>query len=278
MDRSGVATEPGPPSHLTAQFRCPKVASKPVYARGCPRMHASACARSRPPQTMRDLATQGKRPRTRLASLSVSGGVTRPRRKAWTSSPRRRDELKRHFSAVVAALIALSVGGGEGSAQAAGATSPPSRSESHHPAAAVDARAGHHTGVARRADWSTGPVAFWSGYSQRGGSLKVREVQRTLRALDYRPGLIDGLFGPLTERAVLRFQRAEGLESDGIVGPHTLRRLRVRVDRDRPTTSSPGSRSRSPDRPTGAPRPKARPARLPPPSLPSPRIPAPTVG
>jgi glycosyltransferase XagB len=166
---------------------------------------------------------------------------------------------------VVAALIALTVAGGEGSAQAAGTTSPPSRSESHHPAAAVDARAAQHR-VARRADWSAGPVAFWSGYSEPGGSPRVREVQRTLRALRYRPGPIDGLFGPMTERAVLRFQRAEELEPDGIVGPHTLRRLRVRVDRDRPTARSPESRSRSPDRPNVAPSRETRPAPAPTPA------------
>jgi cellulose synthase/poly-beta-1,6-N-acetylglucosamine synthase-like glycosyltransferase/peptidoglycan hydrolase-like protein with peptidoglycan-binding domain len=168
---------------------------------------------------------------------------------------------KAHSLAVGGVIVVLSIGGG--TAQAAGTTSPPSRSESHPGAAAVHARTGHDARVARRADWSAGPVAFWSGYSQRGGSLRVREVQRTLRALGYRAGPIDGLFGPLTERAVLRFQRAEALTPDGIVGPRTLRRLRVRAGRDRPTADSPKSRSPSPDRPRGAPSRETRPAPAP---------------
>jgi cellulose synthase/poly-beta-1,6-N-acetylglucosamine synthase-like glycosyltransferase/peptidoglycan hydrolase-like protein with peptidoglycan-binding domain len=182
------------------------------------------------------------------------------------------------FSAIVAALIALAIGAADGSAQAATTTAPPSGRESHYPAAAVRLRAGHPAHAARRADWSGGPVAFWSGYSQSGGSLRVREVQRILQALDYRPGPVDGLFGPLTERAVVRFQRAEALEPDGIVGPHTLGRLRVRADPDRPTASSPKSRSRSPNGPTVTPSPKTRPAPAPIPAPAEPAKPGPDNG
>jgi glycosyltransferase XagB len=240
-------------------------------------MRASACAHSKHAANKRDTANRGSA--LGLAGHPYAFWRRDPSiRKAWTSSPRRRDNLKGHFSAVVAALLALSVGGGEGSAQAAGTTSPSSRSESHHAAAAVHPRPAHHIRAARRADWSAGPVAFWSGYSQPGGSLRVREVQRALRELDYRPGPVDGLFGPLTERAVIRFQRAEALEPDGIVGPHTLRRLRIRVDRDRPTTSSPKSRSRSPDRPTVAPTPETRPAPAPTPTTAEPADPGPDRG
>jgi glycosyltransferase XagB len=61
----------------------------------------------------------------------------------------------------------------------------------------------------------------------------------------------------------LRFQRAVALEPDGIVGPRTLRRLRVRADRDRPPAGPPNSRSRSRDRPNVAPSRKTRPAPAP---------------
>ena len=60
-----------------------------------------------------------------------------------------------------------------------------------------------------------------------GGSRRVREVQLSLRRLDFPPGPIDGLFGPLTEHAVLAFQRSRALRADGIVGPLTLHTLRL---------------------------------------------------
>jgi Putative peptidoglycan binding domain len=55
---------------------------------------------------------------------------------------------------------------------------------------------------------------------------QVRELQRALTALGYSPGAADGSYGPATERAVARFQRASGLTADGIFGPKTLRALR----------------------------------------------------
>jgi glycosyltransferase XagB len=76
-----------------------------------------------------------------------------------------------------------------------------------------------------RAGWSAGPVTLGTGFV-RGTSERVREVQLSLRRLGYSPGPIDGLFGPLTEHAVLAFQRTHALEADGIVGPRTLHGLR----------------------------------------------------
>ena len=52
----------------------------------------------------------------------------------------------------------------------------------------------------------------------------VRIVQQQLQGID--PNLSDdGFFGPLTNRAVRRFQRANGLEVDGLVGRNTWRAL-----------------------------------------------------
>ena len=48
----------------------------------------------------------------------------------------------------------------------------------------------------------------------------VRLVQRAL--------MLDGIFGPLTEQAVRRFQALEELDDDGIVGPLTWKALRFR--------------------------------------------------
>lgn len=52
----------------------------------------------------------------------------------------------------------------------------------------------------------------------------VREVQTGLNRLG-NSLRVDGRFGPLTEQAVLRFQREQGLETDGIVGPETWEAL-----------------------------------------------------
>ncbi|MBU6535851.1 peptidoglycan-binding protein [Streptomyces sp. NPDC057245] len=55
---------------------------------------------------------------------------------------------------------------------------------------------------------------------------EVAEVQCLLDRADLSPGEIDGIFGPLTQRAVKRVQQRDGLVVDGIVGPHTWQALR----------------------------------------------------
>ena len=75
---------------------------------------------------------------------------------------------------------------------------------------------------------SAGLLGRWAGYGTENGSAAVRGLQVRLRRLGFRSGPIDGLFGPLTERAVERFQVARGLPSDGLVGPDTRNRLLAR--------------------------------------------------
>ena len=62
---------------------------------------------------------------------------------------------------------------------------------------------------------------------QRGftGSDAVREVQKRLKELGYYKGSADGDFGPATEKAVIAFQKANGLTADGKVGEKTLAKL-----------------------------------------------------
>jgi peptidoglycan hydrolase-like protein with peptidoglycan-binding domain len=86
-----------------------------------------------------------------------------------------------------------------------------------------------------------GTLALGAGYGSHAGSQPVRELQRSLRRLGDRPGPVDGLYGPLTQGAVERFQQAHGLATDGVVGPQTKRRLLAQgakqpvADTSRPT-------------------------------------------
>jgi peptidoglycan hydrolase-like protein with peptidoglycan-binding domain len=69
------------------------------------------------------------------------------------------------------------------------------------------------------------PLAMGSGYGRSEGSARVRALQQRLHALGQQPGPIDGLYGPLTQAAVKRFQGSAGLAIDGIAGPQTQREL-----------------------------------------------------
>ena len=77
------------------------------------------------------------------------------------------------------------------------------------------------------------PLAPGAGYGQPGGSLRVRDVQRRLRALGQRPGPVDGRYGPRTRAAIERFQDTAGQPSSGVVSSATAVALE-RADRDQP--------------------------------------------
>jgi L,D-peptidoglycan transpeptidase YkuD (ErfK/YbiS/YcfS/YnhG family) len=55
----------------------------------------------------------------------------------------------------------------------------------------------------------------------------VRCLQSTLNAQGYRAGPVDGGFGPMTYRAVIRYQQAAGLFVDGVVGRQTATSLGI---------------------------------------------------
>lgn len=53
----------------------------------------------------------------------------------------------------------------------------------------------------------------------------VKTVQSKLKRWGYYDGAVDGIFGKQTEAAVRRFQKANGLSADGIVGEKTAKAL-----------------------------------------------------
>jgi DNA invertase Pin-like site-specific DNA recombinase/peptidoglycan hydrolase-like protein with peptidoglycan-binding domain len=69
------------------------------------------------------------------------------------------------------------------------------------------------------------PLAEGMGYGAAAEAKRVRVLQRTLRELGWAPGRVDGLFGPSTEAAVLRFQAASGLAVDGAAGRQVWKAL-----------------------------------------------------
>ncbi|WP_019501668.1 P-loop NTPase fold protein [Pseudanabaena sp. PCC 6802] len=54
---------------------------------------------------------------------------------------------------------------------------------------------------------------------------EIRELQRQLRKLGYDPVYIDGIFGPKTREALIKFQEAVGIEAKGILDANTLANL-----------------------------------------------------
>jgi hypothetical protein len=85
--------------------------------------------------------------------------------------------------------------------------------------------------LARRSDIADRKpsLGLGTGFSRPGGSRRVRDLQRRLARLGYRPGTPDGLFGTRTQAAVLAFQRKHGLRRTGSVGSGVLRVLRHRT-------------------------------------------------
>lgn len=111
----------------------------------------------------------------------------------------------------------------------------------------VDGVVGPSTWAALRANAPAAPTP--SGASQptlRSGDFgaDVQKLQELLGKHGFDAGGVDGSFGPMTRAAVVRFQRAKGLEADGVVGPNTWRALEGAVVAPTPPPSGGDFRAR----------------------------------
>ena len=88
-----------------------------------------------------------------------------------------------------------------------------------------------HTVSSRRVPrgWEAGAVQLGTGTHRASGSRRVRELQRRLRGLGYRPGPVDGIFGVRTRAAVAWFQVKHGFPVNGRATLAVVRHLRART-------------------------------------------------
>ncbi len=70
-----------------------------------------------------------------------------------------------------------------------------------------------------------GAVSAFASFQRGDDGEEVLAIQKRLVELNYSIGIIDGEFGPATEKAIKEFQTAHGLEVDGIVGAATYKAL-----------------------------------------------------
>lgn len=75
--------------------------------------------------------------------------------------------------------------------------------------------------------WSAKRVAWIIDPSRIGTTWTVADTQAKLMVLNYKPGPIDGIAGPLTRAAIIAFQRDHWLQATGVVDQDTLPVLRA---------------------------------------------------
>lgn len=56
---------------------------------------------------------------------------------------------------------------------------------------------------------------------------EVSDIQKRLKEWGYYNGAVDGIFGTATRSAVIKFQKANGLDTDGIAGKKTLEKMGI---------------------------------------------------
>lgn len=58
-------------------------------------------------------------------------------------------------------------------------------------------------------------------YSVTAEQLSPKQIQQALKNAGYYDGPVDGKIGPKTKAAIIKFQKANGLKPDGVVGKRT---------------------------------------------------------
>lgn len=66
-----------------------------------------------------------------------------------------------------------------------------------------------------------------SSYRKGSSGEIVTQIQKKLKSWGYYDGVVDGVFGSGTEKAVKAFQKKNGLTADGVVGSKTLAALGI---------------------------------------------------
>lgn len=90
-------------------------------------------------------------------------------------------------------------------------------------------------------DWSydSGSGRFYEDTTPTyAGKSEVVALQKALNLLGHDPGVIDGVYGPSTKRAVRSFQRSADIQVDGVVGDETVNHLVAALERLKTSGSS----------------------------------------
>ncbi|MFJ3308994.1 peptidoglycan-binding protein [Streptomyces sp. NPDC086549] len=120
-----------------------------------------------------------------------------------------------------ALLLLVRLGSGHGEAPA-GPRHPSATASAEPPPPTYDCRYERVDGR-----WYAGNSRTQSATLANGNAgPEVAEAQCLLRRTGISPGGVDGLFGPMTQRAVKDIQKRHGLVVDGVIGPHTWKALR----------------------------------------------------
>ena len=173
-----------------------------------------------------------RKPRPETAAAAPHPGPRRLRRASWAAGVGQLRHGAGSFAAAVG-LVALSDAAAHRRRRraATGGSSPARRQ--HQPAAAALAPAPAETNAAAE-DTTAG-----AGVSAEPAPARVpaepsperieqvKALQRQLSWLGFEPGTVDGRYGPITTGAVRRFQEANDLTVDGVVGRSTRDALRA---------------------------------------------------